>query len=469
VSTREKYGNNRRYSADATRIPSRGAVSGWLGGRFHVVYREALQWVIRSTGSFGKYFAILREADRWSPEQLQKAQMSLLRDMLRRAYVGVPYYRTLLDGQRVRPEDIRTADDLLCLPLMDKFTLRSEFQSLRSRFVPAVRAYTSGTSGTPVVILRGLDNIRFEHASLRTHDRWAGLTRPIRRFSLVGRRVVPLERRAPPFWKHDPFEQELAMSAHHLSAEHIDSYLEKLKRFRPDVLRAYPSTAHVLAHLLLERGVMLPLKAVFTQSEQLTVSQRRDIETAFQTRVYDRYGNAERVAAFFQCEHGSYHEAPLYSIVEYVPVGQGLYEVVGTTLHNSAMPLIRYRTDDLVELPANDSCPCGRTSRVIKSLSGRLKDQLVMEDGSLITVHTSSIVKGMTWLMESQILQESIESIVFRVVPMPGATVPDHGRIVDRLVKIIGGRRSTFRIEVMDRIPREHNGKLKAVKTLLRA
>jgi len=413
---------------------------------------------------------MLREADLWTPEQVRKVQISLLRDMIGRAYKSVPYYRTLLNGLGIRPEDIRTADDLQHLPLMDKFTLRSEFQSLRShsRFVPAVQAYTSGTSGTPVVILRGLDNIRFEHASLRMHDRWAGLTQPIRRFSLVGRRVVPLERTFPPFWKYDPFERELAMSSHHLSAEHVDSYIQELRRFRPDALRAYPSTAHVLAHHLLERGMTIPLKAVFTQSEQLSESQRRDIEKAFQTRVYDRYGNAERVAAFFQCGHGSYHEAPLYSIMEYLPVGQGLYEVVGTTVHNSVMPLIRYRTDDLVELPANDSCPCGRTLRVIEHLSGRLKDQLVMEDGTLTTVHTSSIVKGMTWLKESQVLQEAVDSIVFRVVPMPGATVPGHGQIIDRLIKVIGGRRSKFRIEVVDRIPREQNGKLKAVKSLLR-
>jgi hypothetical protein len=73
----------------------------------------------------------------------------------------------------------------------------------------------------------------------------------------------------------------------------------------------------------------------------------------------------------------------------------------------------------------------------------------------------------MTWLKESQILQEAVDRIVFRVVPMPGATVPDHAGLIDRLVGVIGGERSKFRIEVMDGIPREHNGKLRAVKTLL--
>jgi phenylacetate-CoA ligase len=223
----------------------------------------------------------------------------------------------------------------------------------------------------------------------------------------------------------------------------------------------------VFAHHLLDRGVTIPLKAVFTQSEQLSEKQRRDIEAAFRTRVYDRYGNAERVAAFFQCGHGSYHEAPLYSIVEYLPVGKGVYEIVGTTLHNSVMPLIRYRTGDLVELPENNSCPCGRPFRIVEHLSGRIKDQLVMPDGSQKSVRTSELVKGMTWLKESQLLQERVDSVVLRVVPMPGAPVPDHSQLIDRLVQVIGAPRSTFRVEVMDHIPREPNGKLKAVKSLI--
>jgi phenylacetate-CoA ligase len=433
------------------------------------VYREALQYVIRSTGSFRKYSVMLTEADRWTPERVREVQNSLLRHTIRMAYAGTRYFRTLFDTQGVRPQDIRIAGDLPTLPLMDKFTLRSEFESLRSRhrYLPVIRGYTSGTSGTPVVVLRGMDNIRFEYASFEAHRRWVGLTSRIRSFSLVGRRVVPRDQSSPPFWKHDPFEGELAMSSHHLTAGHLHAYLEELRRYQPDVLRAYPSTAHVFAHHLLDRGVTIPLKAVFTQSEQLSEKQRRDIEAAFRTRVYDRYGNAERVAAFFQCGHGSYHEAPLYSIVEYLPVGKGVYEIVGTTLHNSVMPLIRYRTGDLVELPENNSCPCGRPFRIVEHLSGRIKDQLVMPDGSQKSVRTSELVKGMTWLKESQLLQERVDSVVLRVVPMPGAPVPDHSQLIDRLVQVIGAPRSTFRVEVMDHIPREPNGKLKAVKSLI--
>jgi phenylacetate-CoA ligase len=433
------------------------------------VYREAFQYILRSTGSIHRYHALLSEAERWTPDRLREFQASLLRDAVLRAYRTVPFYTRLFDRLGIRPDEIRTPGDLSRLPLMDKFTLRSEFDALRSRapFVPVFRAYTSGTSGTPVVLLRGLDNVRFEYAALRAHDRWAGLPRNVRRFSLVGRRVVSHRRSAPPFWKYDRFEVELAMSSHHLSPGHIGSYIEELGRFRPDVLRAYPSTAHAFARQVLDRGISIPLKAVFTQSEQLHETQRRDIEAAFRTRVYDRYGNAERVAAFFQCGHGSYHEAPLYSVVEYLPVGRGLFEVVGTTLHSRVMPLIRYRTGDLVELPAKDDCACGRAFRVIDHLSGRMKDQIVMADGTLMSVRTSELVKGMGWLMESQLLQERVDSIVLRVVPMPGAKVPDHEGLIDRLVEVIGLTRATFRVEVVDGIPRESNGKLKSVKSLV--
>ena len=435
------------------------------------MHREALQHAVRSTGAFGRYGRLLRESEGWSQDRIREVQGILLRAAILDAYRTVPYYRSLFDRRGIRPDDIRTADDLSALPLMDKYVLRSEFSSLRSRsrLVPGFRAYTSGTSGTPVVVLRGMDNIRFEHAAFCAHDRWAGLRQPVRRFSLVGRRVIPHEQSVPPFWRRDRFGGELAMSSYHLLPENLDAYLAVLKRYRPEALRAVPSTAQLFAHHLLSRGITLPLKAVFTQSEQLTDSQRRDIEAAFQTRVYDRYGNAERVAAFFQCAHGSYHELPLYSVVEYLPLKQDVYEVVGTTLHNRVLPLLRYRTGDLVVLSASDFCPCGRPFRVIESLTGRMRDMFVMEDGSLRYVRSSELVKGMTWLKESQIVQERVDSIVLRVVPMPGATVPPHEELVDQLTRVIGGPRSTFRIEVTDAIPREQNGKLKSIKSLVNA
>jgi phenylacetate-CoA ligase len=431
--------------------------------------REAVQFALRSSGAFGRYSSLLRAAEGWDRNRLRDVQASMLQEEIRRACRDVPFYTKLFARLGLRPEDIASPEDLSRLPTMDKFTLRSEFDGLRSRSraLLTFRAYTSGTSGTPVVMIRGLDNIRFEHASFRMHDRWAGVRGRVRRCSLVGRMVVPLERKVPPFWKHDPFEGELMMSVHHLSAAHVGAYVEALRRYRPDVLRAYPSTAHIFAHHLLDRGITIPLTAVFTQSEQLSDSQRRDIEAAFQTRVYDRYGSAERVAAFFQCAHGSYHEAPLYSVVEYLPVSPGVFEVVGTSLHNSTMPLLRYRTGDLVELPGDDRCPCGRNLRVVQHLSGRVKDQIVMADGTVKPVRTSELVKGLAWLKESQLLQEAVDRIVLRVVPMPGASVPDPEGLIDRLVHVVGEPRSMYRVEVMDRIPREQSGKLKSVKSLV--
>ena len=87
------------------------------------------------------------------------------------------------------------------------------------------------------------------------------------------------------------------------------------------------------------------MKAILTSSETLVPEQKMVIEQAFMCKVFDYYGMAERAAAIHTCEHGSYHIVPEYSIVEFVRNGtleDGYYEIVGTSLNNNAMPLIRY-------------------------------------------------------------------------------------------------------------------------------
>lgn len=74
---------------------------------------------------------------------------------------------------------------------------------------------------------------------------------------------------------------------------------------------------------------------------------RETIETAFGTRVFDWYGQAERVIAIGTCEHGSRHVLTDYGRTELIPAQDNRYELVGTGYNNSAMPLARYRTEIL--------------------------------------------------------------------------------------------------------------------------
>ena len=96
---------------------------------------------------------------------------------------------------------------------------------------------------------------------------------------------------------------------------------------------------------------------------------------------------AERVAYASQCEHGRMHVNPEYGVLEIVDEhGQPTDDegtIVGTSLHNSVAPLIRYRMNDTARW-SHEPCPCGRTYPVIENIGGRLADQLYDLDGRAV-------------------------------------------------------------------------------------
>lgn len=92
-------------------------------------------------------------------------------------------------------------------------------------------------------------------------------------------------------------------------------------------------------------------------------------------------------------------------------------EIIGTSLHNFTMPLIRYRTGDLVEIKRSpEKCSCKRSFPTIVSVIGRETDVIVTPDrravtgSSLIFNHTPGIIMG-------QIIQEDILSLLVKIVP----------------------------------------------------
>src|SRR5690606_29509617 len=104
--------------------------------------------------------------------------------------------------------------------------------------------------------------------------------------------------------------------------------------------------------------------------ETLEPDKRVEIETVFGVRVFDWYGQAERVAAIGTCEEGNYHALTDYGLFELLPVEDGFFEIVGSGYNNKVMPLHHYRTGDRVKYSGKD-CKCGRIFPVIDQIIGR--------------------------------------------------------------------------------------------------
>ncbi len=355
---------------------------------------------------------------------LEKLQLRLLQRLLRHCYATVPFYRRRMDDAGIRPDDVRSREDVQALPVLTKQqVLDAGGDILSSRYPRWMRrtAYTGGTTGTPLLLARSLLSIGNEHAFVRRQYDWAGIGMGDRCAFLTGRLVAQPDQ-TDHLYAYDPFMKELILSTYHLSRQTAEQYAKAMKEYRVKAVAGYPSAVHLLARVCQDVGFRLPLSAALTSSEVLTDSMRQTIEKAFECRVFDFYGSAERVCYIHMCPAGSYHIVPEYGWTELIPIDDGepnRCKVVSTGFWNWAMPFVRYDLTDVV-IKADRRCSCGRAFPVVERIAGRQADCIVTvsgrQFGAAILTH---LLYGTDKILESQIIQDAPDHVWIDYVPSP--------------------------------------------------
>src|SRR6516162_3047836 len=408
----------------------------------------------------------LLEHDRWTVARLQALRDAFLYRTLHAAHRSIARYRHITPPAS-------PAGALVCLresyPIVSKTDLLRHptlYYPRAGRPLPwTIKGKTSGTTGTPLEVFRSLDSVRWEQAFKKRHWTWSGFRDGMRRASLRGDAIVPIERTKPPFWFFNRFSNQLLLSSRHLKSPFIGPIAETLREFRPQLLEAYPSTAFALASYLERQHTELRIPFVFTGSEILHAYQRELIEERI-GKVMDFYGMAERVAFASECEAGNLHVNSDYSFVEIVDDGYevtaGPGYVVGTTFNNLAMPLIRYRLSDRAVWKSG-TCPCGRPYPMMESVTGKFEDVIFGTEGEPVSPSLVTFAfKGVRNVDSSQVGQLGQGPWAVRSVPAAGYSDSDGRQIVDNIHAMVD-EKITVRTKLVREIPRTSAGKYRWV------
>lgn len=426
----------------------------------------------------GRYpeFRDLLARTEWLPHaELQAYQDERLRAVVAYAYENVPYYRRSFDERKLKPSDICGREDLEKLPLLTRDDIRRNFDDLRSRTVSAKAlrtGHTSGTTGTPLTVGYDQETVWMTYAVFDRHYRWASckLGRDGNRIAVArGNVIVPLTQRRPPFWRLNSLQHQLLLSSFHMSKENLPYYFEELDRFKPEVVDGYPSTLYLLAKFLKSIGRTFPVRAAITSSETLYDFQRQAIEESFACRVFDYYALAERVAFSHECErHQGHHLAMEYGFTEIVgddgePQPRGSAgKLVSTGLHNLAMPLIRYVTNDVSSL-RREFCGCGRGLELMEDVTTKAEDVLTLKDGRMISPSVlTHPFKPLDSIEGSQIVQTAPDAVTVRIVAGSGY----HDALTTHLVTELQARLGQdvrIDVQMVDALEYSKNGKFKWV------
>jgi phenylacetate-CoA ligase len=246
-----------------------------------------------------------------------------------------------------------------------------------------------------------------------------------------------------------------------------------LEKIQPSVLSGYAGVLARIAQTVdSEKLRSLRLRYVNTGGEVLTPLMRHQIGEGFGVPVYDTYGSIEFHLLAWECRTtGEYHACDDGLIIEVlrngVPVVEGERgEVVGTDLHSFAMPLIRFRLGDLVT-KGSRTCRCGQPFSTIRSIQGRMIDYFVLPGNRIVHPYELGVVK-VPWIREFQVTQEQVDSVLMKVVPFYRPSTQETASLIQSVIELVGPE-VKFRVEVVQEIPMEANGKFRVFRSHVRS
>lgn len=455
------------------------SVLDWIYERSPIVIQNLMatgyglrQRALRYRGDYSRMCEQL-ERQQWLPlAELRNIQNAALRKTIAFAAAEVPYYRELFAREGIRPEHIKTADDLRILPFLDKKIVQEQGDRLRpDRIdVPSVAQTTGGTTGRPVPYWVTPSAIQFNYATYETRfRRWAGVAFGDPMVSINGKPIVPMTQARPPYWRHNLAFNQLYVSAYHLSDDTLPCIVDRMAAFEPRVIVAYVSAVHRIARYMLENGRAGDVRprAILVSSETLFDWQREELERAFACKVFNGYSLGEPVCFVSQCEHGSMHVSPEFGVIELVENDES-HEVVATGLINDAMPMLRYRTGDQAVPGDEAACSCGRALPTLGAITGRVDDMVVTPEGASVGPAALSLAfQSVLNLRESQIVQSDPSAITLRVCGGEAYGPIDEQFLIAELRKRLGTR-LRIDIEHVAAVPRTVSGKQRLVVSSLR-
>jgi phenylacetate-CoA ligase len=334
-----------------------------------------------------------------SRDELQALQLQRLKWTLRHAYDNVAHYRTAFDAAGVRPDDLRTLDDLARFPFTIKTDLRDHYPfgmfAVPREQIVRIHA-SSGTTGRPTVVGYTAKDI----------DTWA--TVMARSIRAAGGRAGDIVHVA---YGYGLFTgglgahygaEKLGCTVIPMSGGMTERQVQLIVDFKPAIIMVTPSYMLAIAEEMERQHVdprQTSLKVGIFGAEPWTPAMRRAIEAKLDMDAIDIYGLSEIMGPgvaqeCIETKDGlTIWEDHFYpEIVDPqtgVVVDEGERgELVFTSLTKEALPMIRYRTRDLTRLLP----PSARSMRRMERITGRSDDMVIIRGVNIFPTQVEDLI-----------------------------------------------------------------------------
>ncbi len=267
----------------------------------------------------------------------------------------------------------------------------------------------------------------------------------------------------------NPITKEIIFDGFRLNENYFHTIYRVISQFQIPFIHAYPSTAYEFSRFIVENDLDVSfVKSFLSGSENVYSYQKDFIEQKAGIKFYNWYGHSEKLILGGYCEHSdNYHIEPTYGYFELIdengmPIttpGQ-IGEIVGTTLHNNGMPIIRYKTDDYAEYVGDYCEHCDRHVPLIRNIQGRRNGSKIYgADGSVTTTTALNFHDDLyMYLAGLQYIQKEKGQLEVLVIKGEGFA-QEHDKRLNDYYKSKFSDDTMITITYVDQLLRKANGK----------
>ena len=355
-----------------------------------------------------------------SREQLNKLQLERLQKTVKHVYDNVPLYRERMDAAGIKPEDVKSLDDIIKLPFTSKQDLRDTYPygMFAVPMDDVVRLHaSSGTTGKQIVVGYTENDLDIWNNICARALVAAGGTKSDKVHVSYGYGLF-----TGGLGLHGG-ASKLGATCIPVSSGNTARQITILQDFESDILCCTPSYAMYLGEEIEKAGVdpkSLKLRAGIFGAEPWTEEMRRQIETKLDIKAYDIYGLTEIMGpgVAYECEaQKGMHVNEDHFIIEIINPETGEHmpdgeqgEIVFSCITKEAFPLLRFRTKDIGVI-THEQCTCGRTFVRMSKPRGRTDDMLIIRGVNVFPSQIETVVLRMGYAPNYQLIVDRVNNL----------------------------------------------------------
>jgi len=395
----------------------------------------------------------------WDRETIERYQYQKVREMLIHAGDNVPYYRELFRSAHFDPQKFKSLKDIEQVPLLDKESIRKnpeQFIADHRQTIHGYWKYTTGSTGTPLKLFLDKDcHINKYAATLRAYH-WAGYT-PMKRAFLL----VETEGRSK-FSGYRLNSNSLYFDTSSVTRDNVLKFYPLLNRFRPNYYIGYGRAFLNLYKHLSDLKLQIPSpQSLVHYGENLHENDRIKLEEVYRTKVYNFYSHREDTVIAAEPEPGKkylmedfYYPEILSDSNQIIEEGTG--ELIGTGFYNYTMPLIRYKTTDILTTKKFSEANDHKFTQVGK-IVGRINDKVIMPSGREFYFVGQPIFE-VPGIISAQHIQESTDSLRINLLTDDAFSMESIEQLKKNYLEYLG-EPMTFDIQLVDELEERGAGK----------